>query len=117
MEGYAGGRDVFDPFKTFCVEADSGRTMADLVHSPFLWDGQLTGRIDGVLFEKVSNFVPRVQKVVVADMVFLAGSEFGLRPVRGQQPTVIFDWQRTRSLVQKTYLRMATDIKFVQQLP
>jgi len=52
--------------------------MTNLVYGPLLLSSQLSLRIDCFCFEEVANFVSRSEKVIVTDMIILAGSEFSL---------------------------------------
>ena len=52
--------------------------MTNLVYGPLLLSSQLSLRIDCFCFEEVANFVSRSKKVIVTDVIILAGSEFSL---------------------------------------
>lgn len=52
--------------------------MTNLVDGLVLLARQVSLPVDGILFEKVADFVARRKEVVVADVVIVPSGEFGL---------------------------------------
>ena len=63
---------------TFTKNRVIDRTVPYLIDSLDLFSCQVAVLIDCVLFQKESDFVARVQEVVVADVIVVSSREFGL---------------------------------------
>ncbi len=100
--------------------------MPNLIDSPLLGPGQLSSRIDRILFQEKSavtaknseihgqrfknacaHLITRRQKVLISNMIIVAGRKLGLLVVA----CAVYAF-----IQQFTYQRMVIDIKPVQQL-
>lgn len=63
-------------------EKRTRETVTNLVNSLVLLSGQVSLPVDGILLEKIANFVTRREEVVVTEVLIVLGGEFALQETK-----------------------------------